>query len=122
MTTQQVATQLWKYCKEGKWKQAHKELYAKNVWSQEPQGASPRLVKGQKGIQQKGEWWTKNVKVHGMQVSKPTVAGNWITMKMSMDTQNKAKGSPRVKSEEICMYNVQDGKIVSEQFFYDMEG
>lgn len=121
MTTQQVANQLWKYCKEGKWQKAHKELYANQVWSQEPPGGQMRFVKGKKGIQAKGDWWQKNVKVFDMKVSKPTVAGNWITMKMSMDTQNKAKGSPRIQSEEICVYNVKDGKIVSEQFFYDME-
>ncbi len=122
MTTQQVANQLWQYCKEGKWQKAHKELYCNDVWSQEPQGAQNRYVKGKKGIQAKGEWWQKNVKVFDMKVGKPTVAGNWITMKMSMDTQNKAKGSPRIQSEEICVYNVKEGKIVSEQFFYDMEG
>lgn len=122
MTTQQVANKLWKYCKEGKWAQAQKELYSSNVWSQEPWGSNPRAVQGLKGVQQKGEWWKKNVKVFDMQVSKPTVAGNWITMKMSMDTQNKAKGAPRIQSEEICLYNVKEGKIVSEQFFYDQEG
>lgn len=121
MTTKEVANKLWKYCNEGKWEKAQKELYSSKVWSQEPQGASPRLVKGSKGIKQKGEWWAKNIKVHSMQTSKPTVAGNWISMKFAMETQNKAKGSPKIKSEEIAMYNVQDGKIVSEQFFYDME-
>jgi len=30
------------------------------------------------------------------------------------------KGQPREKSEEICLYEVKDGKIVREQFFYDM--
>lgn len=121
MTTQQVANKLWKFCKEGNWQQAHKELYCTNVWSQEPLGANQRVAQGLKGVQQKGEWWAKNVKVFDMQVSKPTVAGNWITMKMAMDTQNKAKGAPRVQSEEICLYNVKGGKIVSEQFFYDQE-
>lgn len=121
MTTQQVANKLWELCKAGKWHQAQKELYSSKVWSQEPQGASPRFVQGTKGIKQKGEWWAKNVKVHSMNAAKPTVAGNWISMKFAMETQNKAKGSPKVQSEEIAMYNVKDGKIVSEQFFYDME-
>jgi len=122
MNTQQVANKLWKYCKEGKWAQAQKELYSKDVWSQEPVGSSPRMVKGMKGIKQKGDWWHKNIKVWDMNASKPTVAGNWITMKFQMETQNKAKGSPRIKSEEIALYNVKEGKIISEQFFYDMEG
>jgi len=28
------------------------------------------------------------------------------------------KGMPRMNDSEICVYNVVDGKIVSEQFFY----
>lgn len=116
MTTQQVANKLADLCKKGKWAQAQKELYAKDVWSQEPEGMSPRLVRGTKELQKKGKVWKDNVKVYSMAVSKPTVAGNWITMKMSSDTQ--WKGAPRRKGEQICLYQVKEGKIVSEQFFY----
>ncbi len=116
MTTQQVANKLAEYCNKGKWAKAHKELYAKDAWSQEPEGNSPRLVKGQKEMAKKGEAWAKNCKVFDLKASKPVVAGNWITMKMTMDTQ--WKGAPRRKEEEICLYQVKDGKIVSEQFFY----
>lgn len=116
MTTQQIANKLADYCKKGKWAQAQKELYAKDAWSQEPVGLSPRLVRGQKEITKKGEFWKKNAKVYDMSVTKPVVAGNWITMKMSLDSS--WAGGPRTKSEEICLYEVQNGKIVSEQFFY----
>lgn len=116
MTTQQVANKLADLCKKGKWAQAQKELYARDAWSQEPAGVTPRLVKGQIGLAKKGQFWEQNTKVFSMSVSKPIVAGNWITMKMTTDTQ--WKGGPRQKSEEICLYQVKEGKIISEQFFY----
>jgi len=119
MTTQQVAKKLEEYCNKGQWAKAHKELYAKNVWSEEPSGVTPRVAQGMSQVTAKGKNWAKNVKVYGMKVSKPVVAGNWITMKMSMDTQ--WKGAPRRKEEEICLYHVKNGKIISEQFFYDTE-
>ena len=30
------------------------------------------------------------------------------------------KGMPRMKFEELCLYQVKDGKITKEQFFYSM--
>jgi len=118
MTTQQIANKLADYCKKGKWAQAHKELYSKDVWSQEPAGGEYRVAKGLKAVEAKGKMWAKNSKVYSLEVSKPQVAGNWISMKMTLDSQWQ-KG-PRTKSSEICLYQVKDGKIVSEQFFYDM--
>jgi len=117
MTTQQVAKKLADYCNKGQWKKAHKELYSKNVWSEEPAGLYPRVAQGMQAVTAKGQNWAKNCKVYGMQVSKPLVAGNWITMKMTIDSQ--WKGAPRSKEDEICLYKVENGKIVSEQFFYD---
>lgn len=119
MTTQQIANKLADYCKKGKWQQAHKELYASNVWSEEPAGRYPRVAKGMKAVDAKGKQWAKNAKVFGMEVSKPLVAGNWITMKMTIDSQ--WTGMPRSKESELCLYQVKDGKIVSEQFFYDTQ-
>ncbi len=117
MTTQQIANKLADYCKKGKWAKAQKELYADNVWSEEPAGLYPRVAKGMKQVTAKGEAWAKNAKVYKMEVSKPLVAGNWITMKMTIDSQ--WKGMPRTKESELCLYQVKNGKIVSEQFFYD---
>jgi ketosteroid isomerase-like protein len=38
-----------------------------------------------------------------------------------MDTTHKPSGQ-RSKTSEIAVYEVQEGKIVKEQFFYDMKG
>jgi len=116
MTTQQIANKLAEYCNKGQWEKAHKELYAKNVWSEEPWPMSPRVAKGMDQVTAKGKNWAKNVKLYSAKVSKPVVAGNWITMKMSMETS--WQGNPRKKEDEICLYKVENGKIVSEQFFY----
>jgi hypothetical protein len=39
---------------------------------------------------------------------------------MTMDATFKGRG--RVNMEEICVYQVKDGKVVREQFFYHMPG
>jgi hypothetical protein len=53
--------------------------------------------------------------VHGCTASKPLVAGNAIAMTLAMDVTMKGRG--RMKLEEVCVYEVKDGKIASEQFF-----
>ena len=49
-------------------------------------------------------------------VSEPLVAGNYISLSMDMDVS--FKDGRDVKMEEVCVYQVQEGKIVKEEFFY----
>jgi len=44
------------------------------------------------------------------------VAGNYISVAMGMDVTMKGMG--RMNMDEIALYEVKDGKIVKEQFFY----
>jgi len=43
-------------------------------------------------------------------------AGNFFACAMGFDATMKDRG--RTKMEEIALYEVKDGKIISEQFFY----
>lgn len=43
-------------------------------------------------------------------VTDSVVAGNHITLTMGMDA--KTRGQERFMTEEVCVYKVQDGKIV----------
>lgn len=53
---------------------------------------------------------------HASSVSDPVVAGNHFSCNLMIDF-TKQNGE-RMKMEEICVYEVQDGKIIKEQFFY----
>jgi hypothetical protein len=118
MTTEQIASRLAELCRQGQFEAAQKELFADNAVSIEPE-ASPNFSKETKGLRaiiDKGHKWESMVeKVHGCSTSAPLVAGNAIAFTLAMDVTMKGRG--RVKLEEICAYEVKDGKIVSEQFF-----
>ena len=117
MTTEEVANRLVSLCNQGKWFDAQKELYSENAESIEPEGTPWGSVKGMEAIKKKGEEWGKNIEeMHGGEISEPMVCGNHFVVKMVSD--NTVKGMGRVKFEELCMYEVADGKIVKEQFFY----
>ena len=46
----------------------------------------------------------------------PVIGGNYFSFACMLDATMKGMG--RVKFEEICVFQVKDGKVVSEQFFY----
>jgi len=118
MTTQEVADKLVEYCNQGAWDKAHAELYSPDCTSTEPEGApNPGTVKGMDAIAKKGEAWQGMVEeFHGAEIEGPLVAGDFFSLVMKMDIT--MKGRPRMVDEEVCMYKVKDGKIVSESFFY----
>lgn len=122
MNTEAIAKRLVALCREFKYEEAQKELYADDAVSIEPPGAPQGAMgnaKGLKAIIEKGHQFNAMVEsFHGGSVSDPVVAGNWFSISMVLDATFKGRG--RTKMEEICVYQVKNGKIVSEQFFYDM--
>jgi len=118
MSTKEVADKLFNYCNQGKWDKAQEELYADHAVSIEMPGQEfPERVEGKKAILEKGKIFDAMVEeMHGITIEGPIVAGKYFTCSMIMDVTYK--GRPRAKDEEVCVYKVEDGKIVSEQFFY----
>ncbi len=118
MTTQEVANRFNELSKQGNFKQIQEELFAHDAESIEP-AHSPGLqsAKGKDALAQKGEMFNSMVEeMHGGYSSEPLVAGNHFAVAMGMDVTMKGQG--RSKMDEIAVYEVKDGKIVKEQFFY----
>ncbi len=118
MTTQQIADRLAELCRKGDFETAQKELFAEDAISIEPY-ATPDFEKETKGLDailKKGEKFQSMVEeMHGGEVSDPVVADNSFAMVMMMDMTMKEQG--RMKMSELCVYQVKDGKVISEQFF-----
>lgn len=122
MNVESIAKRLVALCREGQYEQAQKELYADDAVSIEPEGLPPGALgnaKGLKAIIEKGHQFQSQVEaVHGGHVSDAVIAGNWFSISMMLDVTFKGRG--RTKMDEICVYQVRNGKIVSERFFFDM--
>lgn len=119
MSTQEIANKWKEYCQTGQWSKAHEELYGANCVSMEMEGApgGPQRVEGMEAIKMKSQQWDQMVETfHGMEIEGPLVAGNYFTATMKMDIT--MKGRPRNTDEEVAVFQVKDGKIISEQFFY----
>ena len=118
MSTQEVANRLVELCRKGEYETCYKELYSPNAVSIEPNADfGPPRTEGMEAIRKKGEAWSAMIEeMHGSSVGDPVVAGNHFSCAMMVDWT--MKGAGRQKMEEICVYKVEDGKIVSEQFFF----
>ena len=118
MTTRQIADRLAELCRKGDFETAQRELFAEDAVSIEPH-ATPQFEKETKGLQAiiaKGEKFQSMVEeMHGGEVSEPVVADNSFAISMMMDVTMKEMG--RMKMTELCVYQVKDGKVISEQFF-----
>jgi len=122
MSTEEIAKKWAEYCLSGQMENAQEELYADHCVSLEMEGAEgfPQKVEGIEAIKAKGQQWSEMVEeFHGLDIEGPLVAGNHFTATMKMDIT--MKGAPRKTDEEVAIYRVEDGKIVSEQFFYALE-
>ena len=121
MTTKQVADRLIELCRMGKIEEAQQELYAEDAVSKEPFSPVPEMreVKGLTAIGEKGKHFQSMVEeFYGQEISEPVVAGNFFSIAWTMDV--KMKGMDRMPMTEICLYHVKNGKVVMEEFFFDM--
>lgn len=118
MTTQEVANRFSELAKENKWPEIQEELYADDAVSIEPPHAQGlQNAKGLDAIKKKGEDFNNMIEeMHDGYCSEPVVAGNHFSVGMGMNAT--MKGAGRMQMDEIAVYEVKDGKIVKEQFFF----
>ncbi len=118
----EVGTQLVSMCREGKNHECVQKLYADNVVSVESVagGGMDREANGKEAVLGKSTWWAENHEVHSAEVMGPFPHGdNKFAVRFKMDVTSKPMGNQRMELDEIGVYEVADGKIVREEFFYD---
>jgi hypothetical protein len=118
LTTQEVAARFNELAQQEKWFEIQDELFADNAISIDPPN-SPyfKNAEGKAAVRKKGEDFVKKVAdFHGAYTSQPTIAGNHFAVGRGLEIT--VEGFGRVKIDEIMLYEVKDGQIISEQFFY----
>ena len=118
MTTHEVAKKLHELCSTNQYDKAQAELFADHVKSIEPAHAQGMpTVEGKEALAEKSKAFQSTItEVHGGYVKEPVVFGPYIFMEMGMDVTMGERG--RMNMDEMCKYEVKDGQIISEEFFY----
>jgi hypothetical protein len=113
-----VAARFHELAQQEKWFEIQDELFADNVRSVEPPTARHlQNAEGKAAVRQKADDWLRRVEaLHGSSTTAPVVGGNYFAVGRSLDIT--VKGLGRIKMDEVMLYEVRDGRIILEQFFY----
>ncbi|HEX7903621.1 MAG TPA: SnoaL-like domain-containing protein [Chitinophagaceae bacterium] len=118
MTTQEVAARFNVLAQQEKWFEIQDEFFADNVKSIDPPN-SPYFgyAEGKSSVRKKGEDFVKRIEaVHRAYTTEPLVTGNYFAVGREKDIT--VQGLGRIQINEIMLYEVKEGQIVLEQFFY----
>lgn len=118
MTTQQVADRFHELAQQEKWFEIQDEFFSDDVRSVDPE-RSPYFgfAEGKASVRKKGEEFVSRIEaVHSAATSAPIVAGSHFVVTRNMDITVRPHG--RIRMNELMLYEVRDGRIVLEQFFY----
>lgn len=118
MTTLQLADRYYVLATQNNHDQIQEELFADTCISIEPNDFfGPARVQGIQAIKEKAKAHHAMIEqVFSSFCNMPIVAGDYFACTMGMDV--KYKGQARMYIEEICIFHCQNGKIISEQFFF----
>lgn len=120
MTTKEVANRYYELIQMHKYEQIQNELYAPDAMSIEPENDSnlPLVVSGIDELRKKeGLFFSQVDEMFGGKMSEPIVSNFHFSQMTEMDV--KMKGKERKFKGQIGVFEVRNGKIVKEQFFYD---
>ena len=118
LSTPEVAARFSELAREEKWFEIQDEFFTDNVRSIDPPG-SPYFgyAEGKSNVRKKGEEFVKKIEAfHGAFTSEPVIGGNYFAVGRQVDVT--VQGHGRIQINQVMLYEVKDGQIVSEQFFY----
>lgn len=118
ITTQQVATKFNELAQQEKWFEIQDAFFSDDVKSIDPPN-SPyfKYAEGKAAVRKKGEDFVKKIQdFHGAYTTEPVVGGNHFAVGRGVEIT--VEGFGRIKIDQVMLYEVKDGQIVSEQFFY----
>ena len=110
-----IANQLAEGCRQLKFMETRKKLFAENAISIEADG---KPIAGLEALEAKNKTWQESIdKLYDLQISVPLVNGNFFSIAFTWDLAYK--NQPRYIWHEIGLFQVKEGRVVREQFFYD---
>lgn len=121
-STADVAHELVSLCRQGLNLDAIAKFYSPDIVSVEAAGSAemPAEIQGIDAVTAKNKWWLENNNVHSAQANGPFIGdGDQFAVQYIYEMTFKPSGQ-RKSLTEMALYTVRNGKIVREQFFYNM--
>jgi hypothetical protein len=114
ITINEIAARLSSLVEKHAFLEAYEELFSEHAESIDPMNKNVP-ISGRAALMERERQFLEISDIHDVKVADPSFAGNYFSVTMSFDYT--PKGQERRKVEELCIYKVEFGKIVSQQFF-----
>lgn len=121
LSIKEIANRLVHLCREGDFGTTYRELFSPtNIKSIEPEGVPNQVIQGSiELITQKGQQFFANVEsLNTSEISDPIIAGGHFSVIWKVNVTFKGDIQSH-QLDEIIVYEVKEGKIISEQFFFN---
>ena len=119
-----VGHKLVEFCRNGLNLDAISSLYSPDIVSVEAMsgGDVPSEMRGIDEVVKKNKWWYENNEIHHASAEGPFPHRDKFAVVFHYETTAKdgPRKGQRSKFEEVAVYTVKGGKIVREEFYYDM--
>ncbi len=114
VTINEIAARLTALCAQHKFEEAYTELFSDHAVSIDPIYKNVPLEGLASLLERERQFLAAN-EVSDVKVSEPLFAGNYFSVVMALVFTSFGGDTRHV--EELCVYRVENGKIVSQQFF-----
>ena len=119
-----IGHKLVEFCRNGLNLDAISSLYSPDIVSVEAMNGPeiPAEMRGIDNVTAKNKWWYENNEIHHASAEGPFPHHDKFAVIFHYETTAKEgpRKGQRAKFEEVAVYTVKDGKIVREEFYYDM--
>ena len=123
MSVMEIGKELVDLSNAGKALEAVESLYDEKIVSIEGQGTDemPARMEGIEAIRGKHAWWFDNHEIHSSTARGPFCGhrDDQFAVLFEMDVTNKPS-QERFQMSEVALYTVAGGKIVQEEFLYQV--
>ena len=110
----EIANRLTSLCEQHQFVEAYTELFADDAVSIDPIYKNEPLI-GLIHLIERERQFLAGADIHEVKLSSPVFAGNYFCVNISLAFTVKEQGKRIV--EELAVYKIANGKIVSQQFF-----
>jgi ketosteroid isomerase-like protein len=118
LTTEEIAAKFDELAQQEKWFEIQEAFFSEDVKSIDPPH-SPYMgfAEGKEAVRRKGEDFVKKIRaLHSAHTTAPVVGGNHFAVGRNVDITTEDHG--RIRIDQVMLYEVRGGKIISERFFY----
>jgi hypothetical protein len=115
-TIHEIANGLKEMVGEQKFVDAYQQLFSDDAESIDPLNTSGQPLKGLATLlEREKDFLSRIIAIDKITLSDPIIAGSYFTLSLKMSFEVEGQGHMEV--DEICLYKVKNGKIISQQFF-----